>query len=54
MGIEKMSILTHESIYWINMNTNIENAIKNCLTCLDFQQMQSPGRNIHHTIPGKP
>ena len=36
MGIEKTMLLAAESIYWINMDTDIE-ATKHCTTCLDFQ-----------------
>ena len=33
MGIEKTRLLVHESIYWININDDIENVI-------DFQSTQ--------------
>ena len=33
------------------MIIDIENIVKNCLTCLDFQPKK---RVIHHKIPGKP
>ena len=32
MGIEKTKLLTHDSIYWVNINDDIENFIKNCTT----------------------
>ena len=44
IGIEKTKLLTHESVYWININTDIENHIKSCNTCLEFQQTQPRGR----------
>ena len=28
MGIEKMRLLAHKSVYWVNMNADIENAVK--------------------------
>ena len=37
MGIEKTILLAHKSVYWININNDIENAIKSCLTCFEFQ-----------------
>ena len=40
MGIDKTRLLVHESVYWIGMNADIENHIKNCSTCHDFQQTQ--------------
>ena len=39
IGIEKTKLLTHESVYWVNNNTDIEKHIKGCNTCLEFQQM---------------
>ena len=37
MGIQRTRLLAQKSIYWINMNTDIGEAIKNYSTCLDFQ-----------------
>ena len=37
MGIEKTRLLACESIYGINTNVNIEEAIENCPTGLDIQ-----------------
>ena len=36
------------------MNLDIENHIKNCSACLDFQQMQLKEKISHHEIPDKP
>ena len=30
MHIENKRLLAHESIYWININADLDNAIKNC------------------------
>ena len=38
MCIEKTKLLERESVYWVNMNSNIENAIKYCIICPEFQQ----------------
>ena len=38
MGIEKMKLLAHKSVYWSNINVDIKKYIKNCATCLEFQQ----------------
>ena len=54
MGIEKTNILACESVYWICMNTDIENHMKNCSTYLNFQHTQPKEKFIHHDIPGKP
>ena len=56
MGIKKKTtkLLTHESVYWVNINTDIENHIKGGNTCLEFQQMQPKEKIIHHDIPLRP
>ena len=40
MGIEKKRLLVCESVYWVNMNADKENAAKQCSTCLDDQNVQ--------------
>ena len=42
------------SIYWVNINNDTENHVKNCSTCLEFQQMQLKEKTIHHDIPMRP
>ena len=54
MGIEKMKLLAHESVYWYNISADIEEYIKNCATCLEFQQTQPKEEIIHHDIPLRP
>ena len=44
MGIEKTKLLACESVFWHNINGNIEAYIKLCATCLEFQQMQPKER----------
>ena len=34
MGIEKMRLLERESVYSVNMNADITNAVKMCSACL--------------------
>ena len=53
MGIEK-KLLAHESIYWVNINDDIENFIKSCTTCFTFQQTQTKDKIIHHDITVRP
>ena len=36
MGIEKRRLVVCKSIYWVNMNAYIENAVKQCLTYLEY------------------
>ena len=40
MGIEKTKLLAHECVYWPSINADIKKYIKQCPTCLKFQQMQ--------------
>ena len=52
MGIEKMKLLACKWVYWHSMNTNIEKYIKQCATCLEFQQTQPKEKKIiHHEVP---
>ena len=54
MGIEKTKLLAHESVFWHNINADIEAYIKLCVTCLDFQQTQPKEKIMHHNIPLSP
>ena len=54
MRLEKTKLLTHKSVYWVNINDDIETYITNCATCLTFQQTQPKDKMIHHDIPARP
>ena len=54
MGIEKTKSLAWESVYWHSINGNIEKFIKQCSTCLEFQQTQHKEQVAHHDIPLRP
>ena len=54
MGIEKIKLLAHDSVFWSNINANIKGYIKHCATCLEFQQMQPKDKITHHNIPFRP
>ena len=41
-------------MYLVNINTDIENHIKSCNTCLEFWQTQLKEKIIHHGIPLRP
>ena len=36
------------------MNIEVEETMKNCPTCLDFQATQPKDETVSHEIPGKP
>ena len=40
MGIEKIRLLVCGSVYWLNMDKDIENTVKQWATCKDYQNMQ--------------
>ena len=54
MGIEKIKLLVGESVYWVNINTDIDKHIKSCNTWLEFQQTQPKEKKIHHDIRLRP
>ena len=54
MGTEKRWLLARESVYWINMNANIGQTVKQCSTCLKYQHTQLHEAALHHDIPYKP
>ena len=37
MGIKKENYSACKSVYWVNINNDIENHVKNCNICLEFQ-----------------
>ena len=51
MGIKKTRLLVRESMYWINMKTDIENAMRQCITCLQYQQTQLHDKMIPYELP---
>ena len=51
MGIERTKLLACDSVFWSNINVDIEGYIKHCATCLEFQQTQPKEKITHHKIP---
>ena len=43
----------HESIYWVNMNANIENGIKHSSACLEYKNMQLQEKTIPYEVLAK-
>ena len=54
MGIEKTKLLAQECVYWPSINADIKIYIRQCPTCLQFQQTQPQESIIHHNIPLQP
>ena len=57
MGIEKLKLLACECVYWHSINADIEKYIKQCATCLEFQQTLPKEKKSfimrYHSGPGK-
>ena len=45
-----MTLLGHDLVYWMNMNADIENTVKQCNVCVDYQQMQPCEKKIPYDI----
>ena len=54
IGIENTKLLAHKLVYWVNIDSDIENHVKNCNICLEFQQTQPKAKIIHHDILLRP
>ena len=46
MGIEETRLLVWDSLYWLHMSAGIEDVVKYCSTCLEFQQTQPKNKII--------
>ena len=54
MDIKKKPTCMRIGLLGLNINSNIEKHVKNCITCLEFQQTQPKEKIIHHEIPLRP
>ena len=53
MEIEKMWLLTRESVNWINIKANIDYVVKQCSMCFEYQWTQPHGKALLYEIPGR-
>ena len=53
-GIKKTQWLARESVYWKNINRDIEALVNTCETCQKYQRNQCQEPTIHHNIPPTP
>ena len=53
MDIKKATHLASKSVYWINMNADINSTIKQCATCLECQQTQPQEKTILYQLSCK-
>ena len=54
MGIDKTKLVACESIYWININSDIEKQIKISLHVLIFSKPNQKEKIILYDIPATP
>jgi hypothetical protein len=54
MGQEKTKLLAKVTVYWPNINHDIEELIKRCQICQRYQPAQCPEPLLQHSIPTKP
>ena len=54
MGIGETRSLAHETLSWINIIIDIENATSNCPVCFDFQVTQPNDKMLSNEILGRP
>ena len=54
MGIGKTWLPVYKLLYWVNVNNDIENAIKHCSTCLEYQNIQLHERTTPYEVLVKP
>ena len=53
MGIEKTKVLVCDFVYWVDRNADIENTVKPCATCMEYQQTHLYGKNTPYEMPCK-
>ena len=54
MGIEKMGLLAHKSVYWVNMNADIENAVKQFHLSIEYQNTKPQEKTTPYEVLSKP
>ena len=54
MCIEIVRLLMRELVYGVNMNADIENTMKLCATCLEYQQTLPQEKTIPYEVSCKP
>ena len=53
MESKKTGLLVHESVFWVNMNVDIGNTIKQCSTCPEDQNMQPQEKTTPYEVLAK-
>ena len=53
-GLENSKKRARQALFWPLINSEIENMIKNCPTCLTFRNQQRSEPTIKHPVPQEP
>ena len=54
LGIEKTRLRAKDSVYWININRDIETTVKSCRICQEHQPAQQHETLLPHEVPSRP
>ena len=54
LSIEKTRLRAKDSVYWININRDIETTVKSCHICQEHQPAQQHETLLPHEIPSRP
>ena len=54
LGIEKTRLRAKDSVYWININRDIDTTVRSCHTCQEHQPAQQHETLLPHEIPSRP
>ena len=53
-GLENSKKRVRQALFWLLINNEIEDMIKNCPTCLTFRNRQPSEPTVKHPIPQEP
>ena len=54
LGIEKTRLRAKDSVYWININRDIETTVKSCHICQEHRPAQQHETLLPHEVPSRP
>ncbi|XP_063635188.1 uncharacterized protein K02A2.6-like [Cydia splendana] len=53
-GLDKCKLRARETVYWPNINSQLQDYLSNCQACLTYKKQNSKEPLISHEIPKKP
>ena len=53
LGTEKTKLLARDTVYWLNINKDIDRLVQTCNVCQEHQPSQTPEPLQQHDIPSK-